>query len=97
MKIEKMKDGSVQVGFSIYEWLRDGHLYKTNGEKLGLEDEVDLALEEGLYTFNILQTDHLGYSMQLTYGFRGYDYDMQEVIEVLKFFYNNEISIKKWK
>ena len=91
-----MKNSSVLVGACIYRWMREGHLYTTEGEKLGRYDEVDLGLEDGTYTFDNLQTDHRGYTSQLSYEFRGEDYDMKEVIIIVADLIENGFFDEDW-
>ncbi len=78
------KDSTYSISASLYGWMRDGHLYTTDGTPLGFYDDVTLFLESGEYTFDNLMTTHRGYACQLSYEFRRYgEYDMKEIIAQL--------------
>ena len=80
----RYKYSTYGISGSLYEWMRDGYLYKVDGTQLGLYDDVTLFLEEGEYTFDNLMTTHRGYVSQLSYEFREYgEYDMKEIIAQL--------------
>jgi hypothetical protein len=79
-----MRDSN-SISAILYGWMRDGHLFNVDGDKLGFHDELEDGLEDGYYTFNSLQTDKLGYVTTLSYYFRDYDYDMKDVVARLRY------------